>query len=208
MTVDATTTTRRIPPNPAVPTPSQSTSASSSIFLRKKKPTVAHIGSRPLLRPFTNTAIDYNNPAKFDPVPVKPTARGTAISTPGSTPSSGSASPIITASPVINSTTPFTFDNHTPESKANLTATSGKSTKTLRESPSQSFRKRAGSFDPPTTSQTNDEGLTILRIKRRRNEEPLDTLGNQSLSWTFETWYAGFEGLNWHYLLGAFYFLI
>ncbi|KAG0055368.1 hypothetical protein BGZ89_002371 [Linnemannia elongata] len=176
MTVDATTTTRRIPPNPAVPTPSQSTSASSSIFLRKKKPTVAHIGSRPLLRPFTNTAIDYNNPAKFDPVPVKPTARGTAISTPGSTPSSGSASPIITASPVINSTTPFTFDNHTPESKANLTATSGKSTKTLRESPSQSFRKRAGSFDPPTTSQTNDEGLTILRIKRRRNEEPLDTL--------------------------------
>ncbi|KAF9276448.1 hypothetical protein BGZ88_001747 [Linnemannia elongata] len=176
MTVDTTTTTRRIPPNPAVPTPSQSTSASSSIFLRKKKPTVAHIGSRPLLRPFTNTAIDYNNPAKFDPVPVKPTARGTAISTPGSTPSSGSASPIITASPVINSTTPFTFDNHTPESKANLTATSGKSTKTLRESPSQSFRKRAGSFDPPTTSQANDEGLTILRIKRRRNEEPLDTL--------------------------------
>ncbi|KAF8929824.1 hypothetical protein BGZ47_000867 [Haplosporangium gracile] len=48
--------------------------------------------------------------------------------------------------------------------------------KTLRESPSQSFRKRAESFDPPTTSLTSDEGLTILRIKRRRNEEPLDTL--------------------------------
>jgi len=189
MTVDTTSTTRRIPPNPAVPTPSQSTSASSSIFLRKKKPTVAHTGSRSLLRPFTNTAIDYNNPGKFDPVPVKPTARGTAISTPGSTPSSGSGSgsPIITASSVINPATPFTFDNHTSESNANLTATSGKSTKTLRESPSQSFRKRAGSFDPPASSQTNEEGLTILRIKRRRNEEPLDTLGNQhSLPWIVE----------------------
>jgi hypothetical protein len=77
---------------------------------------------------------------------------------------------------VISSTTPFTFDNHTPESKPHLPT----STKTLRESPSQSFRKRAGSFDPPTTNQTNDEGLTILRIKRRRNEEPLDTLGKEN----------------------------
>ncbi|KAG0298281.1 hypothetical protein BGZ97_004127 [Linnemannia gamsii] len=176
----STTTARRLPPNPAVPTPSQSTSSSASIFLRKKKPTVAHIGSRPLLRPFSNTAIDYSNPGKFDPHPVKPVSRGTAISTPGFTPSSDSSS--ATGSPlpifstgsgsVISSTTPFTFDNHTPESKPHLPT----STKTLRESPSQSFRKRAGSFDPPTTNQTNDEGLTILRIKRRRNEEPLDTL--------------------------------
>ncbi|KAF9922345.1 hypothetical protein FBU30_007571 [Linnemannia zychae] len=166
-------TRRPLPPNPARPAQSQS----SSIFLRNKKPTVANIGTRPLLKPFKNTAVDYNNPGKFDPMPLKPTSRGIAISTPGS--SSLGASTTETAAPstttsASNPATPFIFDNHTAESETHLgTATNNK---TLLESPSQTFRKRAGSFDPPTTDQSNDEGLTILRIKRRRNEEPLDTL--------------------------------
>ncbi|KAF9900561.1 hypothetical protein EC991_007184 [Linnemannia zychae] len=175
----STATKPRVPPNPAVPHPSQS--SSSSIFLRTKKPTVAHSGSRPLLRPSTHSkVVDYSNLGQFDPVPLKPTSRGFAISTPGlSTPSSassaaGSGSLNLSAS-VINSATPFTFDNHTPESQANLLRLA-ENTKTLKDSSSQSFRKRAGSFDPSANTQPNDEGLTILRIKRRRNEEPLDTL--------------------------------
>ncbi|KAG0203451.1 hypothetical protein BGX33_009118 [Mortierella sp. NVP41] len=156
----------QIPPNPATPNQPQ-----SSIFLPKaKKPTVAHIGGRPLLRPFSNNSIDYNNPGKFDPVPLKPAARGFAIETPGS-PSFGSSSTADSASPnvgtgITSSATPFTFDNHTPGSQATQT----------KDSQSQSFRKRAGSFDPPASTQPGDEALTILRIKRRRNEEPLDTL--------------------------------
>ncbi|KAF9126081.1 hypothetical protein BGW39_006952 [Mortierella sp. 14UC] len=185
MTLDttpaSTTTKLQVPSNPAVPHQSQS-SSSSSIFLRKKKPTVAHSGSRPLLRSSTHSkAIDYGSLEQFDPVPLKPTSRGFAINTPGSSTSSGassaagSGSPNLTAGTIIGSATPFTFDNHTPESQANLMKLAT-NTKTLKESPSQSFRKRAGSFDPPTNTQSNDEGLTILRIKRRRNEEPLDTL--------------------------------
>ncbi|KAK3829654.1 MAG: hypothetical protein J3R72DRAFT_264184 [Linnemannia gamsii] len=181
MVLDATpisaSTKWRVPPNPAVP--QQSQSLSSSIFLRKKKPTVAHIGSRPLLRPSAHSkTTDYSDVGQFDPVPLKATSRGFAISTPGSATSSGSSSAAVPGSPnftTISSATPFTFDNHTPESQANLIKTAT-NTKTLRESPSQSFRKRAGSFDPPTSTQSTDEGLTILRIKRRRNEEPLDTL--------------------------------
>ncbi|KAF9931803.1 hypothetical protein BGZ67_005109 [Mortierella alpina] len=126
-----------------------------SIFL-KKKPTVASIGSRPLLKPFNNKFIDYNNPAKHDPlepVPLKP-AKGTAISIPGSVLTARSASS--STSSLASKATPFTFDNHTPESRA--------------ETRNEESNVRSVGNNVPS------DAFTILRIKRKRNEEPLDTL--------------------------------
>ncbi|KAF9954876.1 hypothetical protein BGZ72_004190 [Mortierella alpina] len=127
-----------------------------SIFL-KKKPTVASIGSRPLLKPFNNKFIDYNNPAKHDPLeplPLKP-SKGTVISLPGSVSTARSASS--STSSLASNVTPFTFDNHTPESRAEIRTEDLKVSNT-------------------SNSNTASDAFTILRIKRKRNEEPLDTL--------------------------------
>ncbi|KAG0211489.1 hypothetical protein BGX28_007850 [Mortierella sp. GBA30] len=125
-----------------------------SIFL-KKKPTVASIGSRPLLKPFNNKFVDYNNPGKHDslePVPLK-AARGTAISIPGSVADAQSASS--SSSSLASNTTPFTFDNHTQESRA------------------ENIKDGTGTNN---SNNNSSDAFTILRIKRKRNEEPLDTL--------------------------------
>ncbi|CAO3574570.1 unnamed protein product [Mortierella alpina] len=137
-------------------TPQQQTQPKPSIFL-KKKPTVASIGSRPLLKPFNNKFIDYDNPAKHDPlepVPLKP-SKGTAISIPGSVPTARSAAS--STSSLASNTTPFTFDNHTPESRTEARTEDRKVTSV-------------------SNSTTPSDAFTILRIKRKRNEEPLDTL--------------------------------
>ncbi|KAF9347279.1 hypothetical protein BGX26_001232 [Mortierella sp. AD094] len=146
----------------------------SSIFLKKKKPTVASVGSKPLLRPFNNKFIDYNNPGKHDPIPLKPT-KGTVIPLPGSTPEPSETTNVFSlaanSSSSSFSSTPFTFDNHTPESKTlNQTATRAlqdKATSTGAGSPAA-----VGS----TANGPNNDAFTILRIKRKRYEEPLDTL--------------------------------
>ncbi|KAF9575169.1 hypothetical protein EC968_004105 [Mortierella alpina] len=136
----------------------QQTPLKPSIFL-KKKPTVASIGSRPLLKPFNNKFVDYNNPAKHDPlepVPLKP-SKGTAISIPGSAPTVRSASTTSSTSSLASNATPFTFDNHTPESRAET-------------------RTEDRNISHVGNSHTSSDPFTILRIKRKRNEEPLDTL--------------------------------
>lgn len=138
----------------------QQTQVKPSLF-HKKKPTVASIGSRPLLKPFNNKFIDYNNPAKHDPlepVPLKP-SKGTAISIPGSV--STARSVASSTSSLASNPTPFTFDNHTPESRAEIRTVDHKASNV-------------------NNSNTPGDAFTILRIKRKRNEEPLDTLGKGS----------------------------
>ncbi|KAF9171286.1 hypothetical protein BGX21_000081 [Mortierella sp. AD011] len=146
----------------------------SSIFLKKKKPTVASVGSKPLLRPFNNKFIDYNNPGKHDLVPLKPT-KGTVIPLPGSSPDTPEMTNVFSldanSSSSSFSSVPFTLDNHTSESmtmnQAKTIAQQDNATSTSAGSPA------AGGS---TTSGPNNDAFTILRIKRKRYEEPLDTL--------------------------------
>ncbi|KAG0346908.1 hypothetical protein BG004_000549, partial [Podila humilis] len=125
----------------------------SSLFIRKK-PTIAHTGSRPLIRPYRKHGIDYDNPGKFDPPELKDTTNGVAIVMPGAVIADSSSHP---AAPAVQQA-PFVFDNHTDESKA------------VQEE-SKSVKRSA-----ETSVSTTNDGLTILRIKRKRHEEPLDTL--------------------------------
>ncbi|KAF9110286.1 hypothetical protein BGX27_006565 [Mortierella sp. AM989] len=157
---------------------SQQLHQQSSIFLKKKKPTVASIGSKPLLRPFNNKFIDYNNPGKHDPAPLKPT-KGTPISLPGLTseasPSTNSSSPATDSSSSFITTAasvPFTFDNHTQESKT--VAQNG--TKIPANKASSLGKRSLATGGNAASSGANSDAFTILRIKRKRHEEPLDTL--------------------------------
>ncbi|KAG0315397.1 hypothetical protein BG000_005215 [Podila horticola] len=130
-----------------------STTSKPNLFI--KKPTVAVIGSRPLIRPYRKHGIDYDNPGKFDPPEWKQSTPGTAIAIPTS-------SSLATEAPVEPVTsTPFTFENHTSESQAAQDTPTGNT----------SGSKRGAEISPP-----GNDGLTILRIKRKRHEEPLDTL--------------------------------
>ncbi|KAF9214333.1 hypothetical protein BGZ59_003897 [Podila verticillata] len=130
-----------------------STTNKPNLFI-KKKPTVAVIGSRPLIRPYRKHGIDYDNPGKFDPPELQITP-GTAIAIPSASSSTSVAPPTVTS-------TPFAFDNHTAESQAAQETSMASST--------------SGSKRGAEISSTSNDGLTILRIKRKRHEEPLDTL--------------------------------
>ncbi|KAF8977278.1 hypothetical protein BGZ46_007502, partial [Entomortierella lignicola] len=150
----------------------QQQSHQPSIFLKKKKPTVASIGSKPLLRPFNNKFIDYNNPGKDDPIPLKAT-KGTVIPLPGSTPAqsdtenSFALSASSSTSSFLSSTAtsvPFTFDNHTVESKS------------LNQNTINLPKEKSVSTEGKSGGGANNDAFTILRIKRKRHEEPLDTL--------------------------------
>lgn len=147
------------PPHIDGTTSGVSTTSKPSLFI-KKKPTVAVIGSRPLIRPYRKHGIDYDNPGKFDPPEWKQSTPGTAIAIPTSSPHTTEAA---VAPPMTSA--PFTFDNHTPESQVAQSMPMG----------NISGSKRGAETSPP-----GNDGLTILRIKRKRHEEPLDTLGNTS----------------------------
>lgn len=134
-----------------------STTNKPNLFI-KKKPTVAVIGSRPLIRPYRKHGIDYDNPGKFDPPELQITP-GTEIAIP----TSSLCTPV---APSPMTSTPFAFDNHTAESQAAQETSMASST---------SGYKRGAEI-----SSTSNDGLTILRIKRKRHEEPLDTLGKAS----------------------------
>jgi len=137
---------------------SQASATNKPNLFIKKKPTVAVVGSRPLIRPYRKHGIDYNNPGKFDPPELQSTP-GTAIAIP----TSSSLTPVV---PPPMTSTPFAFDNHTAESRA------------AQETPVTS--STLGSKRGAEISSTTNDGLTILRIKRKRHEEPLDTLGKTS----------------------------
>ncbi|KAF9306499.1 hypothetical protein BGZ74_005467 [Mortierella antarctica] len=143
------------PPHIDGTTSGVSTTSKPSLFI-KKKPTVAVIGSRPLIRPYRKHGIDYDNPGKFDPPEWKQSTLGTAIAIPTSSPHTTEAA---VAPPMTSA--PFTFDNHTPESQVAQSMPMG----------NISGSKRGAETSPP-----GNDGLTILRIKRKRHEEPLDTL--------------------------------
>ncbi|KAG0045219.1 hypothetical protein BGZ83_009530 [Gryganskiella cystojenkinii] len=168
-----------------------------SIFLKPKKPTHANIGSRPLLKPFKNDSIDYSNPGKHDPKPIAsrgPTAfaPGVPISLPGSNPSTlppahaSSSASSATSSPSFSKPKPtFSFDNHTDDSWKDehqrskdrpASSLSNRGAKRSLSNEDDENATKAGGASSSTTGKTENEGLTILRIKRRRNEEPLDTL--------------------------------
>ncbi|KAF9355233.1 hypothetical protein BGX34_010576 [Mortierella sp. NVP85] len=129
-----------------------------SIFL-SKKPTVASTGSRPLLKPFARST-GYSNQGKLDSEPPK-SARGIPISLPGLTPTSSS----LVSRPA---TAPFVFDNHT-------TYNDSGSEDSIQNDHSETSSKLRSDVDPLAASKGHGT-LTILRIKRKRNEEPLDTL--------------------------------
>jgi hypothetical protein len=129
-----------------------------SIFL-SKKPTVASTGSRPLLKPFARST-GYSNQEKLYSEPPK-SGRGIPISLPGLTPTPSSL--------VSRPTAPFVFDNHTSYDG------SGSEDSTQNDH-SETSNKLRSDVDPLAASKGHGT-LTILRIKRKRNEEPLDTLG-------------------------------
>ncbi|KAF9958862.1 solute carrier 7, member 6 opposite strand [Modicella reniformis] len=139
-----------------------------SIFLRKKKkPTVASTGDRPLLKPFVKT-VDYSNPRKFDLTPHPKTARGVPISLPRTTATLTSASTEIAES--------FVFDNHTQDSHTQDSQLGSQDSTQDYQAQTSNSRSIITAIDSLASSNNSHATLTILRIKRKRNEEPLDTL--------------------------------
>ncbi|KAF9975048.1 hypothetical protein BGZ73_001408 [Actinomortierella ambigua] len=159
--------------------------ASTSSSSTSKKPTFVPLtDGRSLLRPKKST-IDYNEPrlsslandALYAPPQVTSTHSTKTTATAANIPAVSGPSSL------------FNFDNHTPESaaytaanvdqnKATDTTATASSSKTFKESEAST----AGVNSSTSTAVDAHGGqYTILRIKRKRHEEPLDMLVVQEL---------------------------
>ncbi|KAI7819722.1 hypothetical protein BC939DRAFT_505558 [Gamsiella multidivaricata] len=148
--VDKTKANSLETPSSPVPTPKSTEPQRPSIFT-KKKPTVASVGDRPLLKPFNNKFIDYNNPGKDNLVSAKP-RKGVPIHSPG-----------------FGHTLSTSSNNQTHQS--GIQSDGGDSTITQPQTTSETVTSTNAASEI-----TEHDVYTILRIKRKRNEEPLDTL--------------------------------
>ncbi|KAF9581620.1 solute carrier 7, member 6 opposite strand [Lunasporangiospora selenospora] len=118
-----------------------------------RKPTAASIGTRSLLKPLKGcTTEGLGNLKESEQHRNRNPGRGIPIGLPTfaeNAPTATTTTPAATALDPF--TAPFSFDNHTAPERSDPAKTGG------------------------AKEQTNG-GVTILRIKRRRNEEPLDAL--------------------------------
>ncbi|KAG0262615.1 hypothetical protein DFQ27_002236 [Actinomortierella ambigua] len=176
----------------STPPPVVAAAAASSSSSRSKKPTFVPLtDARSLLRPKKST-IDYHEPrlssltndSPYGPPQVtnsKTTATTTTATTMAAT---------IPNVPGASST--FSFDNHTPESAAygaasmdgNKTATATTASKApAAPTPGVDIKASSSSSSSSTGTAADPHGgqYTILRIKRKRHEEPLDMLVVQEL---------------------------
>ncbi|KAG0230039.1 hypothetical protein BGW41_002627 [Actinomortierella wolfii] len=157
-------------------TPPPVVAASSST---SKKPTFVPLSdARSLLRPKRST-IDYNEPRLSS-------SSDSALHAPPQVMSSSKMTPVTTTLPAApGASSTFSFDNHTQESASytDINVTTTQTTSSASQPSSAPGTEATAKANSSTTTQLDAHGgqYTILRIKRKRNEEPLDMLVVQEL---------------------------